>query len=109
MSQDAHISPTMVVAMSRFVVANRMGDQVKAAFLDRPHLVDQVPGFVRMEVLIPHDEPEEFWLMTWWTDKDSFWTWHRGHTFGESHRGIPKGLKLVPRQTSLRMFDQLCR
>ncbi|WP_219908147.1 antibiotic biosynthesis monooxygenase family protein [Enhygromyxa salina] len=95
--------------MSRFVVANGMGEQVRAAFLDRPHFVDQARGFVRMEVLIPHDQPAEFWLMTWWTDEDSFRTWHRGHTFRDSHAGIPRGLKLDPKQTSLRMFNQLCR
>jgi hypothetical protein len=36
------------VAMSRFTVANDMTAQVKQAFADRPHLVDDTLGFVRI-------------------------------------------------------------
>ena len=43
--------------MSRFTVANGMEDEVRQAFRDRPHLVDDAPGFVRMEVLSPVDDP----------------------------------------------------
>ena len=57
------------VALSRFVVANGMIDEVKAAFRNRPHLVEEAPGFVRMEVLSPLDRPEEVWLMTYWSDE----------------------------------------
>lgn len=97
----------MFVALSRFVVANGMGDEVRAAFVARPHLVDDAAGFVRMEVLVPRDEPEEFWLMTWWTDEASFQLWHRGHTFKDAHKGIPKGLKLVRRESWQRHFDRI--
>ena len=55
----------MFVAHSRFVVANGMEDEVRKAFRERPHLVDSVSGFIRMEVLSPADRPQEFWLMTY--------------------------------------------
>ena len=55
----------MFVAMSRFAVANGMAEEVRQAFRDRPHLVDGAPGFLRMEVLTPRDDPDEFWLLTW--------------------------------------------
>lgn len=86
----------MFIALSRFVVRNGMEEDVRKAFLDRPHLVDGAPGFVRMEVLRPLGQPEEFWLVTWWDDEASFDAWHRSHTYSESHAGIPRGLKLVP-------------
>jgi hypothetical protein len=53
------IAPTAAgfVALSRFVVANGMEAEVKAAFRERPHLVDRTAAFVRMEVLCPLDRP----------------------------------------------------
>jgi heme oxygenase (mycobilin-producing) len=95
------------VVVSRFVVANGMEADVKAAFRDRPHLVDGVPGFLRMEVLSPLDRPQEIWLLTFWTDEPSCRAWHRGHQYHAAHKAIPKGLKLVPAETSLRGFEHI--
>jgi heme-degrading monooxygenase HmoA len=88
-----------VGVLSRFVVANDMSDAVKQAFLLRPHLVDNAPGFVRM------DAPNEIWLMTYWDDVVSYRTWHKSHAYHESHAGMPKGLKLVPGSATLRIFN----
>ena len=99
--------PTVMV-LSRFIIANGMDREVKEAFLNRPHLVDGTPGFVRMEVLSPQDNPDEIWLATYWTDEESYHTWHRSHTYRDSHGGIPKGLKLIPRSTEIRLFNYIC-
>ncbi|MCU0965479.1 MAG: antibiotic biosynthesis monooxygenase [Burkholderiaceae bacterium] len=96
------------VAFSRFVIANGMEAEVKAAFRERPHLVDRAAGFVRMEVLCPLDRPQEIWLLTHWRHANDYRAWHRGHAYRDSHRGIPKGLKLVGRETSIREFDVVC-
>jgi heme-degrading monooxygenase HmoA len=95
------------VALSCFTVANGMTDRVKQAFLDRPHLVDGAPGFVRMDVITPLDSPDEIWLMTFWSDEASFQVWHHSHLYRESHVGIPKGLKLVPGSTQIRYFEHV--
>ena len=95
------------VALSRFVVANDMTEEVKRAFVERPHLVDGAPGYVRMEVLSPLDRPEEIWLITYWRDEQSFRAWHHSHLYHESHSRIPKGLKLVPRSAELRYFEHV--
>lgn len=97
----------MFVAMSKFAIANGMTAEVKQAFRDRPHLVDDAAGFVRMDVISPMDLPEEIWLITYWTDEASYKTWHRGHTYHASHQGIPKGLKLVPKSTEIRFFEHV--
>ena len=97
----------MFVAMSRFAVANGMSEEVRQAFRDRPHLVDGAPGFLRMEVLTPRDDPDEFWLLTWWTDERSFREWHHGHLYRESHKGIPRGLKLDAAATEVRFFEKI--
>lgn len=96
------------VALSRFAVANGMTAEVKKAFLERPHLVDDAPGFLRMEVISPLDAPDEIWLLTYWRDKESFQVWHGSHLHQESHKGIPKGLKLDPRTTQIRYFEHVC-
>jgi len=93
------------VALSKFVVANGLTAEVKRAFNERPHLVDDAPGFVRMDVLSPADNPDEIWLVTFWHDEESFRTWHHSHEYHESHRGIPKGLKLVPKSAQIRYFE----
>jgi heme-degrading monooxygenase HmoA len=96
------------VALSRFTVANGMEAEVKQAFVERPHLVDGAPGFLRMEVLTPVDDPREIWLLTYWSDEASFEAWHRSHLHHEAHKGIPKGLKLMPKSTQVRYFEHVC-
>ena len=45
----------MIVALSRFTIANGMDEEVRTAFRDRPHLVDAATGFLGMEVMSPTD------------------------------------------------------
>lgn len=94
-------------ALSRFVIANDMREEVIEAFRNRLHLVDKEPGFVRMDVLTPRDNPKEIWLLTFWTDEESFRTWHHSHQYHQSHKGIPKGLKLVPKSVEIRYFEHV--
>ena len=99
---------TAFVALSRFTVANGMAAQVKCAFMNRPHLVDGASGFLGMEVLSPTDCLNEIWLLTRWSDETSYRAWHASHAYHESHKGIPRGLKLVPGATSIRLFERVC-
>lgn len=99
----------LFVAVSRFRVANGMADQVREAFENRPHLVDESDGFLRMEVFSPLDADEEFILVTWWTDEECFRRWHHSHAYRESHGGIPRGLKLDPSRTKLSFFRSVAR
>jgi heme oxygenase (mycobilin-producing) len=92
------------VAISRFRVRNGMEAEVADAFRNRPHLVENASGYVRMEVLSPTEDASEFWLVTYWSDEESFRAWHHGHLFRESHAGIPSGLRLDPSATELRGF-----
>lgn len=96
------------VTLSRFTVANGMTSEVKQAFQNRPRQVDDVAGFIRLQVLSPQENPDEIWLLTFWEDEDSFQRWHRSHRYKTAHQGIPKGLKLVPGKTSVEFFAQVC-
>ncbi len=95
----------MIIVLSRFTIANDMVNEVRTAFRERPHLVDEAPGFLGMEVMSPMGEPAEIWLVTRWQDEQSYQNWHCGHHYRASHESIPKGLKLVPGSTEIRMFE----
>ena len=94
----------MFVALSRFTIRNGMDAEVRQAFTARPHLVDKSVGFLGMQVMSPVENPAEIWLLTRWTDEQSYRTWHASHSYHESHSGIPKGLKLVPKSTEISFF-----
>jgi len=95
------------VAISKFAVANGMTREVKDAFVARPHLVDSAEGFLRLDVLSPVESPDEIWLVTFWRDEASFKAWHKSHMYRDSHKGIPKGLKLDPNATEIRYFEHI--
>jgi len=96
----------MIVALSRFVVANdEMAESVRNAFQSRPHLVDNAPGFLGMEVMSPVGSPTEIFLYTRWSDVDCYNNWHDSHQYHKSHEGMPKGLKLVPHSTSIQILE----
>lgn len=95
------------MALSKFAVANGMTKEVKDAFVQRPHLVDGEDGFVRLDVISPKETPDEIWLITYWRDEEAYKKWHKSHMYRDSHKGIPKGLKLVPTATEIRFFDHI--
>lgn len=99
----------MIVALSRFTIANNMDEEVRIAFQQRPHLVDTVPGFLGMEVMSPLDHPAEIWLLTRWENEQNYTDWHKGHLYHQSHHGIPKGLKLVKSSTEITLFNVFAR
>jgi heme-degrading monooxygenase HmoA len=98
----------MVLVLSKFKVANGMVAEVKQAFTSRPHQVESAPGFIRLDVFSPCDEPNEIWLLTYWYDLASFQEWHKSPEHHQSHAGIPKGLKLDPSCTQVRVFEHVC-
>ena len=95
----------MFIALSRFTIANGMTHEVRAAFQQRPHLVDDASGFAGMEVMSPVGNPAEIWLLTRRRDEQSYRDWHRGHNYHQAHKGIPKGLKLVPGSAGVLLLD----
>ena len=97
----------MTVVLSRFRVANGMDADVRQAFRQRPRAVEQAPGFLWLEVLTDADDPAAFYLLTRWTDRDSYETWHRSPAHRESHALIPKGLKLDPEWTKVYTLDRI--
>lgn len=98
----------MFIAISKFTVANGMTKDVHDAFVNRPHVVDGFPGFVKLDVLSSHDNPDEVWLVTYWRDRDGYDQWHKSVEHHQTHKFIPKGLKLVPGSAQIMFFDHIC-
>jgi heme-degrading monooxygenase HmoA len=96
----------MVAVFSRFTVANGMEAEVRRAFIDRPHLVETAPGFLRLELHSAADDPAKFWLLTWWESEQHFQEWHRHHRH-ESHQLMPKGLRLDPSGTEVHILQHI--
>jgi heme-degrading monooxygenase HmoA len=96
-----------LVAISRFTVANGMTREVKDAFRNRPGYVNDKPGFVKMDVISPVDNPDEIWLVTYWTDRASYDSWHSSPDRRQSQQFIPKGMKVVPGSTSITFYEHV--
>lgn len=96
----------MIASISKFEIQNGLEKEVKEAFKNRPGLVENAKGFVRMDVLSPLDNPSEIQLITYWESEESFEYWHRHH-LKESHQNIPKGLKLVPKSWKLTKYEHI--
>ena len=98
----------MILALSRFKVANGMEDDVARAFFNRPRLVENVEGFLGLEVFTDRSDASVFYLSTRWTTESAFRDWHASEAHHASHKGIPKGLKLDAAFTQLTIMDRLC-
>jgi heme-degrading monooxygenase HmoA len=95
----------MIVAMSRFRVANHREEDVRQAFLNRPRLVDNQAGFLGLEVFQDQADCAIFYLVTRWNDVSAFRTWHSSPAHQRSHELMPKGLKLDSAFTELRILE----
>ena len=84
----------MIVVLSRFRIANSLEAEVTQAFRHRPHLVDEAPGFLGLETFVEEQDECMFHLLTRWTDFESYRRWHTSASHRDSHKHMPKGLKL---------------
>jgi len=90
----------MIAVISKFIVRNGMEEEVKEAFRNRPRLVENAKGFIRLDVISPVSNPAEIHLITYWDTIGDFEYWHSNH-LKESHQYIPKGLKIDPKSREL--------
>jgi len=97
----------MILATSCFRVSNGIESAVAEAFRHRPHLVDDTPGFLGMEVFTDTKDPAVFHLLTRWTDERSYRDWHGSAAHKLSHQGIPTGLKLEPGSARILVLERL--
>lgn len=97
----------MILAVSRFRVANGTEGEVSAAFRNRPRIVDSWPGFLGLETFTDVKDATVFYLVTRWTDTATFRAWHASPEHRASHAWMPAGLRLDPSYTRLVELDRL--
>lgn len=97
----------MIASISKFEIQNGMEKEVKEAFKNRPGIVKNAKGFVRLDVLSPLNNPAEIHLITYWENEADFDHWHHHH-LKASHKNIPKGLKLVSQSWKLTKYEYIC-
>ena len=85
-------TPTMYVSLSRLRVGAERVEELVDAFRNRAHLVDEVDGFVELEVWRSDREPGELIMVSRWRDRDCFRNYMRSPAHAVSHGRIPPEL-----------------
>src|SRR4051794_10431455 len=83
----------MYVSMSRLLVDGALSDPLIAAFRRRAHLVDDVDGFLGLEVWRSDRDPEEVLMVSRWRDRAAFTAYMRSPEHRISHDRIEPSIK----------------
>ena len=95
-----------VVAFSRIAFPDdSLGDAFAAALADRSHLVDEFPGFQRLEVLLPVTRGGDWVLATWWNSRDDLRRWLRSAEHERTHQRAPAELHPYLKQARVEIFE----
>ena len=88
----------MYVSLSRLHIASALAADLIAAFRSRAHLVDDVEGFVDLQVWQAQGDPGEVIMVSRWRDREAFRTYMRSERHAISHARIPAHV-----QTAIRL------
>jgi heme-degrading monooxygenase HmoA len=78
----------MIVVSNRLHVAKGHEADFEKRFEGRARLVENMPGFVRLEILRPV-KSDYYIVLTHWQDEGSFQAWTNSAEFKEAHRNRP--------------------
>jgi heme-degrading monooxygenase HmoA len=81
----------MIVVMNRIAVAEGRELDFEKTFTGRDRAVDQMPGFLDLQVLRPA-EGRTYVVMTRWKSRDAFEQWTHSEAFISAHRKQSPGL-----------------
>lgn len=81
----------MFVVMNRIQVAEGREEEFEKTFAERDRAVDQMPGFVDLQVLRP-SEGQTYVVMTRWRTRQDFENWTHSEVFKAAHRKQSPGL-----------------
>ncbi len=78
----------MIVVSNRLQVAKGRENDFEERFEGRARLVENMPGFIRLEILRPV-KSDYYIVLTHWKDEASFQAWTESSEFKEAHRNRP--------------------
>jgi len=86
---NARKEGSMIVVSNRLQVAKGHEKEFEERFEGRARLVENMPGFVRLEILRPI-KGDYYIVLTHWRDEASFQAWTESAEFREAHRNRPR-------------------
>jgi heme-degrading monooxygenase HmoA len=89
--------PSVYVSLSRLRIDAGLADGLIVAFRSRAHLVDEVDGFVDLQVWQGQSDPGEVVMVSRWRDREAFRTYMRSDRHATSHARIPPALQAAIR------------
>lgn len=75
----------MLTVMNRISVHPDHAAAFEERFRTRAHLVDQMPGFIRNEVLRPTQAGHPYIVLTYWQSREDFERWTSSEQFRQGH------------------------
>lgn len=75
----------MIVVMNRITVVEGREQDFEKTFVERDRAVDQMTGFIDLQVLRP-TEGRTYIVMTRWTSREAFEAWTKSEVFLAAHR-----------------------
>lgn len=97
---------TGVLALSRVRFPDQeLGELFVTSLRARSHLVDEFPGFRRLEVLSPARADGDWVLATWWETRADLRRWLRSAEHRETHERTPDPLRPYLREARVEVFE----
>jgi heme-degrading monooxygenase HmoA len=78
----------MIVVANRIPVAKGYEKQFEERFRNRQRLVEQMPGFIKFQLLKPI-QGEYYISMTYWESYEAFENWTKSPEFEKAHSANP--------------------
>lgn len=75
----------MIVVANRIPVNPDFADAFEERFRDRQGLVDQMPGFIKFQILKPTTEEAPYIVQTYWESHEHFIAWTESDEFRQGH------------------------
>lgn len=81
----------MIIVMNRITVSEGREEDFERTFIERDRAVDQMTGFIDLQVLRPK-QGRTYIVMTRWNSLEAFETWTHSEAFLSAHRKQSPGL-----------------
>lgn len=78
----------MIIVQNHIPVKKEFSEEFEKRFVGSGDRMKDVPGFVRNEILRPKDG-DEYIVLTYWENMDSFEKWTSSDHFKKVHSGSP--------------------